>query len=127
MIYVNSLSVNREIVKAGYAWVYVAYCKKPFCSEWKDLEKTARRLKIGIWSQPNPVPPWQFRKNKRSAFKNASPSITNQVGTYHGNRNSHMFHGTACKHYNCKNCTVIFKSREKAIEAGYRPCGNCRP
>ena len=27
------------------------------------LEKEARVAKVGLWSLPNPVPPWEFRKD----------------------------------------------------------------
>ena len=49
------------------------------------------------------------------------------AGDYHGNRNSFVFHDSGCMHYNCKNCTRIFKERAEAIDAGYRPCKICRP
>ena len=52
------------------------------------------------------------------------PVIT---GEYHGNVKSHSFHRPGYRHYNCKNCTVVFESRREAIEAGYRLCGICKP
>jgi len=48
-------------------------------------------------------------------------------GTYHGNSKSQVFHKEGCKNYDCKNCTEIFRSREDAIKAGYKPCGICKP
>lgn len=65
IVFVSGLNVNREIVKAGYAWVYRQYCKQLFCDEWQDLESTARRNGIGLWSHPDPIPPWQFRRGQR--------------------------------------------------------------
>jgi hypothetical protein len=51
-----------------------------------------------------------------------------QVPTeYHGNTQSRIFHGPDCRYYNCAHCTKIFKTRQEAIEAGYRPCKICRP
>lgn len=47
--------------------------------------------------------------------------------TYHGNTQSHVFHRPGCRYYNCKNCTAVFRSREEAINAGYKPCGVCSP
>lgn len=46
---------------------------------------------------------------------------------YHGNVRSHIFHGPSCRYYSCKNCTRVFKTREAAIAAGYRPCKICKP
>ncbi|MEZ7198189.1 Ada metal-binding domain-containing protein [Pseudodesulfovibrio karagichevae] len=47
--------------------------------------------------------------------------------TYHGNRDSHIFHRPGCRYYNCKHCVVNFASRQAALEAGYRPCKVCKP
>jgi len=46
---------------------------------------------------------------------------------YHGNTKSKIFHSSSCRHYNCKNCTKVFYSREETINAGYRPCKICNP
>ena len=46
---------------------------------------------------------------------------------YHGNTSSLIFHRPGCRYFNCKNCTMVFKSREEVIEAGYRPCKVCKP
>ncbi|MCJ2165949.1 MULTISPECIES: Ada metal-binding domain-containing protein [unclassified Pseudodesulfovibrio] len=46
---------------------------------------------------------------------------------YHGNRNSYIFHQPACRYYNCKNCSVVFTSRQEALGAGFRPCKICKP
>lgn len=127
LVLVDGLNVNREIVKAGYAWVYRKYCIKPFCAEWLDLEDTARRRGIGLWSHSNPIPPWEFRRGKRSASGSSTAKTRQATGPYHGNRKSKVFHAPNCLQYNCKNCTVIFQTREEAIAAGYRPGGGCTP
>jgi micrococcal nuclease len=121
MVYVGSTCVNEEIVREGLAWVYDYYCKDSVCSQWRDLENQARATKIGLWSHPDPIPPWDYRRGVRGGTKAALG------GKYHGNTSSHVFHQSSCKHFNCKNCTKVFDSREAAIKAGYRPCGGCRP
>lgn len=40
---------------------------------------------------------------------------------------SQVFHQSGCRHFNCKNCVDVFKSRKQAVDAGFRPCGMCRP
>ena len=57
--------VNQEIIRAGYAWVYSRYCKKPICLEWKRLEGEAEVAKQGLWKDENPVPPWEWRRKER--------------------------------------------------------------
>jgi micrococcal nuclease len=58
--------VNQEIVRAGYAWVYARYCKKPICLEWKRLEGEAEVAKQGLWKDENPVAPWEWRREQRN-------------------------------------------------------------
>ncbi len=47
-------SVNREMVKEGYAWS----SKR----KYKHLEKSAREKKLGLWVQENPESPAEYRK-----------------------------------------------------------------
>jgi micrococcal nuclease len=51
-------SLNRELVAAGYAWWYRKYSTD---STLKSLEQTARSQRRGLWADPDPVPPWDFR------------------------------------------------------------------
>lgn len=48
------------------------------------------------------------------------------AGEYHGNPTTKVYHNSGCKHYNCKKCTVVFKTAKAAQKAGYRPCGICK-
>jgi endonuclease YncB( thermonuclease family) len=52
-------NLNEEIVRAGFAWWYHLYSDSLLL---KKLENEARAARRGLWSQPNPVPPWEFRK-----------------------------------------------------------------
>ena len=64
IVWDEETNINQEMVRAGYAWVYRRYCDKPFCSEWLLLEDNARSSRIGLWQEPNPVPPWEWRRRK---------------------------------------------------------------
>jgi micrococcal nuclease len=61
LISVDSQSLNEALVKNGLAWLYQKYCKEAFCEDWLNLEIIARYGKIGLWSESNPIPPWEFR------------------------------------------------------------------
>jgi micrococcal nuclease len=61
--------VNEELVNAGFAWVYTRYCDRPICERWKVLEQEAREANRGLWADPNPIPPWEFRKKERKGGK----------------------------------------------------------
>lgn len=65
LVYLETLCVNAEIVKAGWAWVYRKHCTKPFCSEWMTFEAQARKRKAGLWQHQRPTPPWEYRSLKR--------------------------------------------------------------
>lgn len=56
-------SLNRELLTAGMAWWYRRYSNDPTLGE---LEREARSAKRGLWADPNPTPPWQFRDARRS-------------------------------------------------------------
>jgi len=57
-VYVGNICLNEELLRLGMAWHYKHYNKDPKLAR---LEENARAAKIGLWSQPNPVAPWDFR------------------------------------------------------------------
>lgn len=59
-VYWQDAYLNARLVAAGYAWHYVAYAKK--AKDLADAEAAARAARVGLWSQSNPTPPWQYRK-----------------------------------------------------------------
>jgi endonuclease YncB( thermonuclease family) len=58
-------SVNAAMVANGYAWVNPDQCKIAECPNWKEIESQARVLKLGIWSDYDVVPPWEFKAQHR--------------------------------------------------------------
>lgn len=54
--------LNRELLKAGLAWHYKQYNSSELLA---GLESNARMARIGLWSDPDPVPPWEFRRRKK--------------------------------------------------------------
>ena len=61
-IYIDGKCLNQMIVDEGPAWLYKSYATKDFYL--KEASDCARSTKKGFWSHPNPVPPWEFRRNK---------------------------------------------------------------
>ena len=55
--------VNEELLRAGLAWWYRKYV--PNRVDLAALEEEARTAKRGLWADPNPVPPWCFRKRMK--------------------------------------------------------------
>lgn len=62
----GNFNFNRAMIAQGMAWVYDRYCVKSFCNEWKILERQAEKSKKGLWRDPVPVPPWEWRKLNRN-------------------------------------------------------------
>jgi micrococcal nuclease len=56
-------SLNRELVRAGLAWWYRQYAKKD--ADLARLEKEAREAKLGLWADADPLPPWNWRKERK--------------------------------------------------------------
>ena len=59
---IEGLDVNAEQVRRGMAWVYLQYSQD---AKLIALEREARAGKLGLWEQPDPVAPWQWRQANR--------------------------------------------------------------
>ncbi len=55
-------SLNHELVRAGLAWMYRRYTSDQSLS---DLEEEARVARRGLWADPEPVPPWEWRTRRK--------------------------------------------------------------
>ena len=62
-ITVDGVDVNAELVRLGYAWVYRKYSND---AELLHLEDVARTERFGLWADSNPIPPWEWRRGRRS-------------------------------------------------------------
>ncbi|MHB8055478.1 MAG: thermonuclease family protein [Candidatus Aminicenantales bacterium] len=58
--------LSLELIRKGLAWHFTRYSSE---AELSSAEKEAKRAKIGLWAEPDPTPPWKFRrmrdKNKK--------------------------------------------------------------
>ncbi len=54
--------VNHMLVKDGWCWWYRKYA--PGNAVLEELEKAAREERKGLRADPQPVPPWEWRKQK---------------------------------------------------------------
>ena len=48
------------MIATGNAWHYAAYSTD---SSLAALQSQAQAQRLGLWAQPNPTPPWDYRKN----------------------------------------------------------------
>jgi endonuclease YncB( thermonuclease family) len=108
-------SMNREMVRRGMAWWYRTFA--PHDAELAGLEAEAREARIGLWSRPNPVPPWVWRRGDAVA----------QTAAVIGNRRSRVYHKPTCHvaaGMSEKN-RIVFASEAEAEKAGYRKARDC--
>jgi micrococcal nuclease len=71
--FVDKLDISAEMISAGMAWHFKKYSDSEILS---NLEIEAKNRKLGIWSDPNPLTPWEVRKlhkngiSTKERFKN---------------------------------------------------------
>ena len=58
----NGVDANAEQVKRGMAWVYDRYVTDKSLYAVQDA---ARASHLGLWHDEHPVPPWEWRRDKR--------------------------------------------------------------
>jgi micrococcal nuclease len=58
-VYRGEMDVNVEQVRQGMAWVYRQYAED---TTLYSIEAEARERKRGLWRDPAPVPPWEWRR-----------------------------------------------------------------
>lgn len=60
---IHGIRLDDILLRQGLAWASSGYTPKKKYAFGKREEKQAKKEKIGIWSDPNPTPPWIYRKD----------------------------------------------------------------
>jgi micrococcal nuclease len=66
---VAGTDVNSAMLDAGMAWHYKKYDSRRSMAE---KESAARAGKVGLWSDPSPIAPWDWRKMSSEERRNAA-------------------------------------------------------
>ena len=53
--------VQAKMVRSGLAWHYGAFDRRV---KLKEMMENATAAKVGLWKDPDPLPPWRFRREK---------------------------------------------------------------
>ena len=111
-------SLNRAMVRDGFAWWYRKYA--PGDVALRDAEAEARKAKIGLWSQPSPVAPWDWRSGS-----GLPPAL---AGKFIASRRSNVFHSPGCRAIPriAEKNRLAFDSAEAARKAGLTHAKDCR-
>ena len=66
----KSVDANLALLQAGLAWWSSKFAKQQSGAERKEYEAAqgkAREDRLGLWADPDPVPPWEWRRRKAAA------------------------------------------------------------
>lgn len=62
-VLIDGRDVNLEMLAEGVAWHYKKYDRN---ARLARAEEDARAARAGLWADGNPVPPWDFRKERHA-------------------------------------------------------------
>lgn len=149
-VLVAGRDVNLEQVRAGLAWHYKYYREEQSPDDrrlYAAEEEAARSARRGLWVDPHPVPPWDFRRGKREraedegraeddARKPAPASAAGRTGegrtaaasepegeTVYVTRTGSKYHRSGCQYLRRSRIPVSLKEAKQS----YEPCSVCRP
>ena len=125
-IMLDGQDVNIKQVKAGLAWHFKKYADEQEPQDrltYAAAEQQARAAKLGLWKDPDPTAPGDWRQGVKTRRWGLPPP----EGTIIGNRGSLKYHRPDCAGYRdmAEKNRVFFKTVAAAEAAGYKRAGNC--
>jgi len=124
----NGKILNEEALRAGLAWHY--RIKNPHSTYLEKMEYKAWKKKMGLWVQEKPIPPWEFRREKRVPIppSNKENMDYDLILTYGiiGDPKTRIYQWPMCKGYpkNHKNY-ILFGNLSEAEILGYKAAKGC--
>jgi endonuclease YncB( thermonuclease family) len=124
-------SLNAHLLSDGMAWHFKKYNSDPALA---SLETKARNAHTGLWSEPNPQPPWEFShggaKIAGLAQQTSNPAPSSSSAPDPGDQTVYITR-TGAK-YHRSGCSSLRKSSipiklKDAVTKGYTPCSRCNP
>ena len=115
-VYVGKEWINLEMVKEGMAWHYKFYSKDTAMAAGETKAKVG---KLGIWSMPNPTPPWDFRRGQGVAKR--------EIGRF----NTSVYVSRTGAKYHRGDCRFVAKTKLPStlgsVFSRYTSCSACAP
>lgn len=68
-LHLDRQDLGLAMIRAGLAWHYVAYVRDQSRDEARSYaaaEQEARRAGRGLWREPRPTPPWEWRRANKA-------------------------------------------------------------
>jgi Micrococcal nuclease (thermonuclease) homologs len=133
--------LNRELVRADFAWLYRRYAKGD--TVLAGLGAKARAARRGLWADANPVPPWDYRRGSATVPATATGeagrgseaaslrSVTSAktggeaaAGTVYLTATGKKYHRAGCRYLSGGGTAATVK---EATGRGLTPCKVCKP
>lgn len=104
-------SLNRELVRAGYAWWYRKYSSDTTLGM---QETEARAASLGLWADLDPVPPWEWRHGKKLVASPREPAQSFSGNTGKCGQKRYCKEMTTCKEamFFLRNCGLSSLDRD---------------
>ena len=109
-------------------WIVRIANEKPLIPEilLQLIDKTWKKSTGSLVATAKIIKNFFWKRSAESTASQAADSLPNVENVIKGNPKSRVFHLPACEYYNCKNCTLIFKDIDIALESGFEPCQFCK-
>jgi endonuclease YncB( thermonuclease family) len=82
-VLVDGQDAGLELLKQGLCWVYDKYVGEAAAeiqTGYRDAQQRAQAERAGLWQDPDPVPPWEWRKEKHATQHPQSYQFVSQRG-----------------------------------------------
>lgn len=68
----NGTELGLLMIQSGYAWHFKKYSSDIHLAQ---AERKAQQEKLGLWIEPQPTPPWEWRMIRRNKKTNQTASL----------------------------------------------------
>lgn len=69
---VGQQDLGQALIESGYAWYafqFAAELSEAQRQAYSESERRARERRLGLWQEPDPMPPWECRKLRKAGQK----------------------------------------------------------
>jgi endonuclease YncB( thermonuclease family) len=66
-VLIDNQDAGLELLKQGLCWVYEKYVGQTSAeiqTSYREAQDAAQAERVGLWQDPDPIPPWEWRKEK---------------------------------------------------------------
>lgn len=113
----NGRWINKELVAEGWAWLYRQYSSD---QNLAAAETAARQQHLGLWADPHPVAPWEYRHGSKTTTAPATTTADQAAyQAYWLNTATNVRHNPGCRHYKKT------KQGRPCSPTEGKPCGLC--